>query len=279
MYKVLKKEGSDTYTVQPSIEFPILHSADDDVVALDIDSNGKYMMTCSSNKNDLVLFDLKGSLLQRVDTFQMTTNFASVSPCGTYVAACGFTPDVKVWTVKGSKQGFDKASRAFELTGHTSGIYHMAWRKDSSHAATISKDGTWKLFKIDAEFMAGKLVASGPVDLLPTSKLALSPDGKVMAITRDKNILIYALEPKPEFVTQIENVHTQPINNILFDAGSRWLITSGDKHIRIFHNVVGYQRTLIELKQTLQDAITQGHKERLEQQIEELKQKLKAILE
>ena len=155
----------------------------------------------------------------------------------------------------------------------------MAWRKDSSHAATISKDGTWKLFKIEAEFMSGKLVASGQVDVLPTSKLALSPDGKVMAISRDKNILIYALEPKPELITEIKNVHTQPISNILFDAGSRWLMTSGDKHIRIFHNVVGYQRTLIELKQTLQDAITQGHKDRLEQQIEELKQKLKAILE
>ena len=127
--------------------------------------------------------------------------------------------------------------------------------------------------------MSGKLVASGQVDVLPTSKLALSPDGKVMAISRDKNILIYALEPKPELITEIKNVHTQPISNILFDAGSRWLMTSGDKHIRIFHNVVGYQRTLIELKQTLQDAITQGHKDRLEQQIEELKQKLKAILE
>ena len=116
MYRLLKKEGSDTYAVQPaSVEFPILHSADDDVVALDIDSNGKYMMTCSRNKNDLVLFDLKGSLLQRLDTFQMTTNFACVSPCGTYVAACGFTPDVKVWMVKSTKSTFNKASRAFEL--------------------------------------------------------------------------------------------------------------------------------------------------------------------
>lgn len=102
------------------------------------------------------------------------------------------------------------------------------------------------------------------------------PDGKVLAISREKNILLYGLEPA-KLLMEIENVHTQSINGLLFDAESRWLISSGDKHIRVFHNVIGFQKTLVDLKQTLEDAVTQGHKDRLKQQIQELKTKLKSI--
>ena len=52
---------------------------------------------------------------------------------------------------------------------------------------------------------------------------------------------------------------------------------SGDKHIRVFYNYVGFQRNLLDLKQTLEDAVTQGHKDRLKQQIDELTQTLKSI--
>lgn len=59
----------------------------------------------------------------------------------------GFAPDVKVWEVKFTKSGeFQEVKRAFELTGHASGVYDMAFDVDSSHMATISKDGTWKVF-------------------------------------------------------------------------------------------------------------------------------------
>lgn len=277
VYKLEKKEGTNAYIVQPTIEFPTLHPADDDIIALDMDSHGKYMMTCSTKKNDLALFDLKGTLLTRLDTVQMTTYYANISPCGKFVAACGFTPDVKVWSVKFSKSGgFEKVSRAFELTGHTSGVYHLAWRNDSARVATVSKDGTWRIYSINADTLDIKQVANEKIDALPESKLALSPDGKVLAISKDKNILLYGLEPT-SLLMEIENVHTLPVAGLLFDAESRWLISSGDKHIRVFHNVIGFQRTLLDLKQTLEDAVTQGHKERLKQQIQELTTKLKSI--
>ena len=152
----------------------------------------------------------------------------SVSPCGNYIAACGFAPDVKVWTVKAGK-GFDKVVRGFECSGHTSGVFHMSWRSDSSHLATISKDQTWKIFKIDPEFQSTKCICTGSVKNVvdSSSKVALSPDGKVMAIAQASNISIYALYPKAEFITEIANVHTQTINNILFSSCSKWLISSG----------------------------------------------------
>ena len=71
--------------------------------------------------------------------------------------------------------------------------------------------------------------------------------------------------------------HITVFDFIFFLPNFRWLISSGDKHIRVFHNVIGFQRTLLDLKQTLEDAVTQGHKERLKQQIQELTTKLKSI--
>ena len=151
----------------------------------------------------------------------MTTYYANISPCGKFVAACGFTPDVKVWSVKFSKSGgFEKVSRAFELTGHTSGVYHLAWRNDSARVATVSKDGTWRIYSINADTLDIKQVANEKIDALPESKLALSPDGKVLAISKDKNILLYGLEPT-SLLMEIENVHTLPVAGLLFDAESR----------------------------------------------------------
>ena len=53
---------------------------------------------------------------------QMINSHGAVSPCGRYVASCGFTPDVKVWQVQFSKTGdFIGVARAFELKGHSAG--------------------------------------------------------------------------------------------------------------------------------------------------------------
>ena len=96
------------------------------------------------------------------------------------------------------------------------------------------------------------------------------------SIACDKSVLIYSLAPD-ELIKQIDNVHSVTISGLLFDAESKWLITSGDKHIRVFHNVIGFQKTLADFKKTLSEAVTEGHKERLNQQIDELKLKLKHI--
>lgn len=59
----------------------------------------------------------------------------------------GFSPDVKVWEVKFNKSGeYLKTINAFNLSGHTSGVYDISFDQDTSHIATISKDGTWKIF-------------------------------------------------------------------------------------------------------------------------------------
>lgn len=104
------------------------------------------MMSCSV-KNDIVIWNLRGEQLATFDTYMMMTVKAKISPCARFVAASGFVPDVKVWEVLFDKTGkFKQVVRAFELTGHNSGIYDFAFDISSSYMATVSKDGTWKLF-------------------------------------------------------------------------------------------------------------------------------------
>ncbi len=283
VYKLTKKEGSDAYTFQAAFDFNICHDVDDDVVAMGMDAGGKFIMSCSGKKNDLALYDLKGNLLNKLDTFQMTTNFGSVSPCGKFVAACGFTPDVKVWSVKFTKaKEFDKIARAFELTGHTSGIYHFAWRNDSARMATVSKDGTWRVYDTHGDQHMGqdvvmpKVVNTGKIDADETSKVAISPDGQVLALSKGKDVKILCVD-SGKVMQELSGIHSEPLTGLMFDAEGRWVITSGDKHIRVFHNVIGFRKALDDFEKKLAEATTEGHKERLLQQISELKTKLKSF--
>lgn len=125
----------------------------EDVTGFGISSNGKFMMSCSS-KTDMVIWDLKGQQLTRLDTYLMTTHTAKISPCGRFVVATGFSPDVKVMEVCFTKNGeFKQVTKAYELTGHSSGVYDVAFDVDTSHIATISKDGTWRLYHTKSKYL------------------------------------------------------------------------------------------------------------------------------
>ena len=38
---------------------------------------------------------------------------------------------------------------------------------------------------------------------------------------------------------EIHDVHTEPITCLLFDNAGRYVLTAGDKHVRVLHNVPG----------------------------------------
>lgn len=66
----------------------------------------------------------------------------------------GFAPDVKVWEVQFTKSDeFKQVTRAFVLTGHTSGVCDFSFSSDSSKMATVSKDGSWKVFNTHSEYI------------------------------------------------------------------------------------------------------------------------------
>lgn len=63
----------------------------------------------------------------------------------------GFTPEVRVWEVVFARTGeFEKVNKAFELAGHTSGIYSFDYSPDSGRMVSVSKDGTWRLYNTNS---------------------------------------------------------------------------------------------------------------------------------
>lgn len=56
-----------------------------------------------------------------------------------FVAACGFTPDVKVWEVCFAKTGeFKEVTRAFDLKGHSAGVYSFDFSNDSRRSLSLT---------------------------------------------------------------------------------------------------------------------------------------------
>lgn len=62
-----------------------------------------------------------------------------------------------------------------------------------------------------------------------------------------------------------------PIKRVRFDSTSRFILTTGDKYVRVFHNVPGYKVAVIELESKLKKSSGQALKERLQIQLKEAK--------
>ncbi|XP_008196781.2 transducin beta-like protein 2 isoform X4 [Tribolium castaneum] len=278
VYKIEKKKDGWLGHATKALTFPKAHETD--VIGMGIASNGRYIMSCS-NKTDLVIWDLKGQILAQTDTYLMTTTCAKISPCGKFVVASGFAPDARVWEVIFSKSGeFQEIKRVFDLTGHSSGVYDVAFDADSSHMATVSKDGTWKLFDTKIEYKKGedpRLKITGKYNQVGNySLIGLSPNAEVVAIASGDSLAFYSTLTGHHDYT-IDNIYAGRITSLLFDAMGKYVLTTGDKYIRVFHNVTGYRCTIQTSKEKLKSNQTSATKERLEKIITECETFLKSI--
>jgi WD40 repeat protein len=86
VYRVDRKDGSFVSCAK-SITFPRAHEYDD-IVSLEIAANGKFIIT-ASNKTDLILWDVRGNVLEQLNTFTMTNYAAKISPCSRFVGVSG----------------------------------------------------------------------------------------------------------------------------------------------------------------------------------------------
>ncbi|KAF7237025.1 Transducin beta-like protein 2 [Varanus komodoensis] len=276
-FKIAKKEdGSMTYVAVPE-EFPKHHKGP--IINIEVADTGKYIMTASSDTT-ILIWDLKGDVLATINTNQMHNTFATVSPCGRFVASCGFTPDVKVWEVCFSKSGeFREVTRAFELKGHTAGVYSFSFSNDSRRMATVSKDGTWKLWDTDVEYKKQQdpyLLLTGKCEVAEPCRIALAPDARALAISCGTSIFVYNTQ-RGEEEERFEAVHGEHITDLAFDVNSCFLVSCGDRAIRVFHNTTGYRAVVEEMKGLLRKATSEATKQRLQQQITQAQSALSSI--
>uniref|UniRef100_V9KXR6 Transducin beta-like protein 2 n=1 Tax=Callorhinchus milii TaxID=7868 RepID=V9KXR6_CALMI len=277
VFKMTKKDdGSLTFSASVD-DFPKKHRFP--VINISIAETGKFIMSAASDTT-ILIWDLKGEVMATINTNQMNNAFATVSPCGRFVASCGFTPDVKVWEVCFTKSGeFQEVLRAFDLKGHSAGVYSFAFSNDSRRMATVSKDGTWKLWDTDVEYKKQQdpyLLLTIKCDVADPCHIALSPDARVVAISSGFSISVYNAktgEKEEEFL----NVHGEEIADLAFDVNSRFLVSSGDRAIRVFHNVVGYRAVITEMEAMLKKPTSEAMRERLQQQISNAQSALDSV--
>lgn len=259
--------------------FTLPKLTDDEIIGFGVSCTGRFLMLCT-NKTTLYICDLKGNILEELDTCLMNNYSAKISTCGRFIAASGFSPDCKIWEVKFTKTGeYQKTVRAFDLSGHTSGIYDIAFDQDSSHIATISKDGTWKLYDTKIEYESGQMVRC-----LKTGKYTQRSDCPLIALSLNADVLAIGTGNRVELYSMftgerdqvISNIYSDSIRAIKFDPLGKLLLTAGDKQIRVYHNLTGYKTTVNIAKNKLKKGgYTTATKERLENQIIESEEFLK----
>lgn len=276
VFKMTKKDDSFIFSAAHD-DFPKRHKAS--IINIGIAETGKFIMTASDDTS-ILIWDMKGEVLASINTNQVANAYATVSPCGRFVASCGFTSDVKVWEVCFGKSGeFREVCRAFELKGHSAGVCGFAFSNDSRRMATVSKDGTWKLWNTDVEYKKQQdpyLLFTGQWCGREPCRIALSPDGRVVAIASVSDITVYNAQTG-QIEEEFHLVHGEIISDLGFDTTNRFIVSTGDRAIRVFHNTAGYRAAIVDLKELLKKATNKGMKDRLQQQIKDAQSALDAV--
>uniref|UniRef100_H2YEE1 Anaphase-promoting complex subunit 4 WD40 domain-containing protein n=1 Tax=Ciona savignyi TaxID=51511 RepID=H2YEE1_CIOSA len=205
-----------------------------------------------------------------------------------FVASCGWTPDVKVWAVNFTRSGeYKDVTRAFELKGHTTTVWSFDFNNDSTRMVTVSKDGSWRFYDTGVEYEKGQepyLLHTGEFHISDCSIdkdfciVALSPDARVVAVACMNNIIVFSTA-SGQVEVEFKEVHTEIITALIFDIAGRYILSSGDKHVRVFHNVLGYKETIRELEEKIRPIPSASSvRERYQKQVDEAKKSLNAIL-
>ncbi|GLU00479.1 hypothetical protein SLE2022_178460 [Rubroshorea leprosula] len=157
--------------------------------------DGSTIIASCSEGTDIILWHGKtGKILGNVDTNQLKNNMATISPNGRFLAAAAFTADVKVWEIVYSKDGLVKeVTKVMQLKGHKSAVTWLCFSLNSEQIITASKDGSIRIWNINVRYHLDedpKTVKVFPIPLHDSSgstlhcdRLALSPDGKILATT------------------------------------------------------------------------------------------------
>nr|CAB3266855.1 transducin beta-like protein 2 [Phallusia mammillata] len=288
VFKLGKKDDGVTTTCVPiEGDFPKYTQADLMSIGVGSSASGGSFVMTAYRDTTIHVRNLKGDILNTINSNLGNNNFASVSPCGRFFAACGWTPDVKVWAVEFTKSGdYRDVVRAFELKGHTSSIWSFGFNNDTTRMITVSKDGTWRFYDTDIEYDKSQepyFLNSGQFEVCGLSPaeheclVALSPDASVAAVACLNNITVFSTATG-DVECNFKEVHSEIITSLIFDIAGRYILSSGDKHIRVIHNILGYKETIRRLQLKLKkEPASSATRERLERQLHEAQKNLAKI--
>ncbi|CAF5001708.1 unnamed protein product, partial [Rotaria magnacalcarata] len=152
VYKFEKRADGLITNAHAVLDFPKKNESP--IISIGIACTGKFIISAEVN-NKIVLYDTKGEVLDTIETHQGHLTYAAVSPCGRFFGSSGFMSDVRFYEVcfEKSNGNFKETRKAFDLKGHNAQVSCFSLNKDSTRAATISKDNTWKLWNTDVDYL------------------------------------------------------------------------------------------------------------------------------
>lgn len=277
IYRLGKKTGDDCSLILT------IDNIKGDLKDVAIAPTGRFIMV-STKKTKIYVYTLKGELLHTIETAQGNNGQVMVSPCNDFIGSSGFTPEVHLWAVQYKKSGasmaYDQTREAMDLTGHKSGVYSFAFSGDCKKAATVSKDGTWNVYNIDVSWELNgdpKLLTSGTVPVSGPAYIAMSPDGKIIAVSVGTSVYMYNTDTT-QLMETLEDIHSDTITKMFFSDTGAVLYTAGnDKSVRVWLNRPGMLRDIEHWKESLTKATNSSHKDRLNHQIKEYSVRLEAL--
>lgn len=236
--------------------------------------SGCTYVASATNGTKLEFRTIKGELMEEIDTKNGGTNTLTMSPDGRFVAICGYTGSAKVFAAP--RVAGTKATRAFNCGAHTSAVYHCAFSDDTMVMATVSKDGSWKLWNINIEYDRGgdpKLMAEGRYDdRAGGAFIAVSPDKRVVAVVSGPQLTVFSVRTG-EAVHTITDAHSgSRCTSVDFDAEGKYIATTAtDKHVVVWHNTAGRKEAVYHLEKDLINASAGAMKDRIQEQLDEAK--------
>ncbi|GFY57153.1 transducin beta-like protein 2 [Trichonephila inaurata madagascariensis] len=140
---------------------------------------------------------------------------------------------------------------------------------------TVSKDGTWKLWDTNIEYTKGQepyLLKTQNHGISSKCVCALSPDGRTVAIASvtASDVSFYSAITG-DLQAELKEIHPDPIRCMLFSPDGQYLFVASGRHIRVFHNVPGFENIILGLEEAKRNAKNMSMRDRLQTQIEEAK--------
>jgi WD40 repeat protein len=125
---------------------------------------------------------------------------------------------VKIWDMNGKN--------IQTLKGHKDTIRSVSFSRDSKLIATASKDRTVKIWNLNN----GKVIQELPEPTQNATSVSFSPDGKVLAVSNDKQVILWNLASAK---TRTLSGHKGTITNVSFSPNGK-IIASADNDDAIF---------------------------------------------
>jgi len=246
VFRINSKKDEEGKQYKEVYRFPTENLHANDIISLSVSTNNKFILTCSEEL--LVLWTLKGKRLETIDMNQVKNSMASISPDCKYFTSAGWTGDVKLFEISYKKnemqmEDYSGTSKIAGLAGHRSAVYCVDFGIDTSRTlcATASKDGTWKLWKINVRYHLGE----DPQCLLtiqsphyhdrkePFHAIKISPDCKRIAVSSGSTLYFYSSKDG-KLLHEITGAHSSLILGLGWSPDSNVLGSFSENQIHLW---------------------------------------------